>query len=451
MTTQNQDPNQISDQNSGSDTPVDSSLNSASTKAEASESVAEKVDVKSTPVTPKEPPSAPPTVIVESKSKGGGLSVLALAVSLIALGASGALFYQGQQVLKNMENAWGSKLSEAGMVNAQNQQQLKQSFLRQDAIAAQMLQFDDRLNQSAGQYNTLNQMYQELTKTRYDWLMAETEYTLNLASQQLQLSGNVPGAITALESIEQRLSKFDRPELIPLKRAISSDLVNLKKQPYLDVTGLTLKLDRLQTALSSLPMVLDGMVQSVEKTPIATPIEGASWWENLLNEVGNGLKDLVQVQQINSSDALLLSPEQSFFIKENIKLRILDARLALMQHQGDIYQNDLDAIESALKNYFDQSAPATQTWLKELAELKAASFDTSTSGLNASIQAVRAYQAPLADLPTPVDPNAATAPQAKTPTTPNTGAPSQGTKPYSNTVPPADVKSVEPMPKGQAL
>lgn len=429
MTTQNQDPNQTPDQNTGNDTPVDPSVN---TKAE-------KVETQSAPVQ-KDPP-VPTVVMTAPKAKGGGLSILALAVSLIALGASGALFYQGQQVLKGMENAWGSKISEAGMANNETQRALKQSLARQDAIAAQMMQFDDRLNQSAGQYNTLNQMYQELTKTRFDWLMAETEYTLNLASQQLQLSGNVPGAISALEGLELRLSKFDRPELIPLKRAISTDLANLKKQPYLDVTGMTLKLDRLQSALPSLPTVLDGMIKPVASAPTPAPVAGASWWDNVLNEVGDSLKNLVQVQKIDSTDALLLSPEQSFFVKENIKLHILDARLALMQHQGEIYQNDLASVESAIKNYFDLSAPTTQAWLKELSELKSASFDTSSSGLNNSIQAVRAYQVPLADLPT-TPPEAAAAPA------PNATQPNQGNKP---TVPPADAKPVEPMPKGQAL
>lgn len=448
MTTQNQDPNQISAQNSEDEKSVDSSVQPEQVTDASSKHTAEAA-TSSSAAQPKESPLTVPVTTFTPKPKSCGLSILALLLSLIALGGSGILFYQGQTVLKNMENAWGSKLGEAGIANKENLQQLKESFARQDAIALQMIQFDDRLNQAAGQYNTLNNMYQELTKTRFDWLMAETEYTLNLAAQQLQLSGNVPGAISALESIDLRLSKFDRPELIALKRAISEDIANLKKQPYLDVTGLTLKLDRLQTALPSLPMVLDSLLKSRNSQPKVMLPENTGWWDSIWHEMSSGLKDLVQVQKINSTDALLLSPEQSFFVKENIKLRLLDARLALMQHQGEIYQHDLSAIESAFKQYFDQSAPTTQAWLKELSELKAASFDTSTAGLSASIAAVRTYQSSLAELPerakTPATASAASAPNQ---------APSSAPVPNSaltNTAPPTETKTVEPMTKGRAL
>ena len=99
-----------------------------------------------------------------------------------------------------------------------------------------------RVNESAGQYATLGAMYQELTKNRSDWLLSEVEHTLGIASQQLQLAGNVSGAITALEMVDNRLARFDNPALIPVKKAVSKDLETLKALPYLDSVGLTVKL-----------------------------------------------------------------------------------------------------------------------------------------------------------------------------------------------------------------
>ena len=186
----------------------------------------------------------------------------------------------------------------------------------------------------------------------------------------------------------------------------------LKNRPYVDISGTALRLDRLETAVSGLPLVLDGVLQPGEQAQ-SNGASSGSWWQNAWDKSLVALKGLVEVRRLDNKDAMLLSPEQAYFVRENLRLRLLDARTALMQHNGEVYQSDLNYVEAAVRQYFDGKSPATQAWLKELSELKALEVRMiSDDSLKASLSAVRAYQdgtrTPVA-LPEPVT-TAASAP-----------------------------------------
>lgn len=233
--------------------------------------------------------------------------------------------------------------------------------------------------------------YRELTKGRADWLVDETETILNLAAQQLVLTGNIQTAVGVLEHIDSRLSRFDQAELLPIKQAVSSDLAELKNRPYVDISGTALRLDRLETAVSGLPLILDGVLKpGVQARNEAV---SASWWQNVWEKSLGTLKGLVEIRRLENNDAMLISPEQAYFVRENLRLRLLDARTALMQRNGEVYQGDLNNAEAAVRQYFDAKSPATQSWLKELAELKTLDVRmTADDGLKTSLNAVRAYR-----------------------------------------------------------
>ena len=329
--------------------------------------------------------------VIIKQSGGKALAAGATVLALLGLGASGFLFVQGQNVLKNQELEFNQKIDKAALGESENASLLKDNLNRQTAIQAEL----DRLNN--GQKNNSDQIlqtqkaYQELLKGRINWLVDEAESMLNTASQQLMLSGNFQGAVSVLEHIDSRLSRFEQPELIPVKQAISNDLAALKNRPYVDISATALRIDRLETGISGLPLVLDGVLK-----PGAAPVEATNsgtWWENTWEKSINALKGLVEVRHLDSNDAMLISPEQTYFIRENLRLRLLDARIALLQHNGEVYQSDLNNVEATVKQYFDSKSPATQSWLKELAELKALDVRMiSDDSLKASLSAVRAYQ-----------------------------------------------------------
>lgn len=332
-------------------------------------------------------PAAP---FIVKQSGSNALATCALVLAALGLGASGFLFVQGQNVLKNQELAFNQKIDKAALGESENAALLKDNLNRQSAIQSELDRLDSGVKANGEQILMTQKSYRELTKGRADWLVDETETILNLAAQQLVLTGNIQTAVGVLEHIDSRLSRFDQAELLPLKQAISSDLAELKNRPYVDISGTALRIDRLETAVSGLPLMLDGVLKpGVQARNEAV---SASWWNVWEKSLGT-LKGLVEIRRLENNDAMLISPEQAYFVRENLRLRLLDARTALMQRNSEVYQSDLNNAETAVRQYFDAKSPATQSWLKELAELKALDVRmTADDGLTASLNAVRAYR-----------------------------------------------------------
>ncbi|MDO4878813.1 MAG: uroporphyrinogen-III C-methyltransferase [Neisseria sp.] len=335
-----------------------------------------------------------PPIIIQ-QSGGRLLSLAAMILGALALGASGLLFVQGQNILKTQELSFQQRINEAALGESKNAEMLQQAMQGQMQLSSAFEQLHQQQQQQGMQVEQTKLAYQQLLRSRSDWLVDETEATLNMASQQLLLSGNVPMAITVLENIENRLSRFEHADLLPIKQAVSDDLAALKKQPYLDLSGVSLRLDRLENAVAGLPLALDSAMQSGkgEAAPKAEPDPNAKWWERAWDSTVQGLTSLVEVRYLENGDAMLLAPAQAYFVRENLRIRLLDARIALMQHNSEVYLNDLANAETAVKQYFDKSSPAVKNWLKEVGELKSLELQAvSNDALKASLAAVRTYQ-----------------------------------------------------------
>lgn len=333
-------------------------------------------------------PAAP---FIVKQSGSNALAVCALVLAALGLGTSGFLFVQGQNVLKNQKLAFNQKIDKAALGESENAALLKDNLNRQAAIQSELDRLDGNVKANGEQILEMQKSYRELTKGRADWLVDETDTILNLAAQQLVLTGNIQTAVGVLEHIDSRLSRFNQAELLPIKQAVSSDLAELKNRPYVDISGTALRLDRLETAVFGLPLILDGVLKP--GVQVKNEAASASWWQNVWEKSLGTLKGLVEIRRLENNDAMLISPEQAYFVRENLRLRLLDARTALMQRNSEVYQGDLNNAEAAVRQYFDAKSPATQSWLKELAELKALDVRmTADDGLKASLNAVRAYR-----------------------------------------------------------
>lgn len=327
---------------------------------------------------------------VVKQAGGNALAICALVLAALGLGAGGFLFVQGQNVLKNQELAFNQKIDKAALGESENAALLKDGINRQAAMQSELDRLGDNVKTNAEQISTAQKAYRELTKGRADWLADEAEAMLDMAAQQLVLTGNIQAAVGVLEHIDSRLSRFDQAELLPIKQAVGSDLAELKNRPYADISGTALRLDRLEAAVSGLPLILEGVLKPGVQAKNEAP--SSSWWQDAWGKSLEALKGLVEIRRLNNNDAMLISPEQAYFVRENLRLRLLGARTALMQRNSEIYQGDLSSAEAAVRQYFDAKSPATQSWLKELAELKALDVRVSADdGLKASLNAVRAY------------------------------------------------------------
>jgi len=251
-----------------------------------------------------------------------------------------------------------------------------------DQLQAKLGALEARLAEMQSQQAALQTLSQEWSRSRAERALFEVEQALGSAAQQLQLAGNVGAALSALAHAETLLAQSGQPQFQPLRKLISRDIERLRASPAADVTGIALKLDRLSEAALALPLAFERRpapgAQAERAAPAAaphpsSPPSGAtgmlSAW---LGEVWGEIKQLVRIERVDTSDAGLLAPRETFFLRENLRLRLLSARLALLARDGRTYQADLRQAIAWLERYFDTRAPAVQeaaTALRELAKL----------------------------------------------------------------------------------
>lgn len=315
---------------------------------------------------------------------------VALLLALAALATAGGLWLDSRASLDALQQTLTQKAGAASGVSKDVQARAEHADKTARENSARLAALEGKVGDFAGQAAALNSLYQEQTRNREDWMLAEIEHALNLAGQQLQLAGNVAAAYSTLEAIDARLAKLDRPQFIPLRKALGQDLGQLKSAPAVDVVGLTVKLDRLAAEIDALPLVIDHARQQAE-TPVPSH-QGVPAWQRLGEQLLDDIGQLIRVRRMDKPEALLLSPEQAFLLRENVKLRLLGARVAVLQRQDAPFRTDLSASERYVRGYFDTQAPAVGVWLAALNEIKTTQLSVRVPDISASLRAVRALQ-----------------------------------------------------------
>ena len=251
-----------------------------------------------------------------------------------------------------------------------------------------------RIDANVGRLDELAKRVQDMSSADVTWLLPEIDSTLAIATQQLVLNGDAASAVNALDSLSRRLDRVDSPQLLGLKKAVSDDLSALRKVGALDVVGVALRLDRLRSDVDSLPLVMDAELR--QSAAPQTERAGASggWWSDVYSEFKAGLKSLVVVRKIDNPDAMMLSPDQGSYVRQNIKLRLLDARIALLQRQHSLYLDDLRAAQVEINRFYDVNSQAVRDWQSELDDLGRVNFTAPDMSLiSSSLSAAAALRA----------------------------------------------------------
>jgi uroporphyrin-3 C-methyltransferase len=275
---------------------------------------------------------------------------------------------------------------EARVVAREAQESVRDAQARIGALEGKQLE-------SQSQQLALESLYQELSRSRDDWVLAEVEQTLAIAAQQLQLAGNVRAALAALQTADSRLARSDRPQFLGLRKVIARDIDRLKAAPELDVAGMTLRLDQVIAAVDQLPLLVDGRPGAPEPQQSAAAGE-TGWWARTWHGVWDELKGLVRVQRLDVADSSLVAPEGRYFLRENVKLRLLHARLALLQRDEAAFRADVRAAQGWLTRYFDTRQKPVAAAVQTLGQLNAASVNVELPTLADSLNAVRALKTP---------------------------------------------------------
>ena len=317
--------------------------------------------------------------------------LLALAASLLAAGAAALLWFDARSRIAGTEEQLARRLRdieadsrEARLVARQSQEALREA-------QARLGQLESRLAESQSQQLALEALYQDLSRNRDEWQLAEIEQILAIASQQLQLAGNVRAALLALQLAESRLARADRPQFLPIRRALERDIERLKAAPAVDLPGMSLRLDGVIASLDSLPLAYDERAEPAKPPPAAAPArEGFA--ARLGAEVWRELSQLIVVRRIGANEPPLLPPSQAYFARENLRLRLLNARASLLVRDEAGYREDLKAASAWIQRYFDPRSKRTADALAQLKQLSASSITFEMPTINESLDAVRGYK-----------------------------------------------------------
>jgi uroporphyrin-3 C-methyltransferase len=296
--------------------------------------------------------------------------------------------------------------------NAETAQALRETQETAKELQVKVGVLESRQAESQSQQAALEQMYQDISKNRDEWALSEIEQVLSTASQQLQLAGNVSGALIALQNADRSLSRSDKPQFITIRRAIARDIDKLKALPQVDQAGMALRLDNVISQIDNLPLLSDekpaeptapsriaaasasgkGKAGAVAPASPSLGQRAAQTWQAWSHEMWDDIRQLIRVRTVETPDALMLSPSESYFVRENLKLRLLNARLALLSRSEGTFRDDLNDAQQMLAKYFDARARSTVGVQGLLRQLQANNVTIDVPDLSDSLNAVRNYK-----------------------------------------------------------
>ncbi|OGB13730.1 MAG: hypothetical protein A2W72_04480 [Burkholderiales bacterium RIFCSPLOWO2_12_67_14] len=358
-------------------------------------------------------PTAVP--VAAAPRSGRWAAVLAMVLATLALIMSGLLWEKlgsTQQELARRSQDSATQAADARRLAAQAEA-LTQELQARLAVA------EVRLSEVSLQRSQLEELMLTLSRSRDDNLVQDLESALRLAQQQAQLTGTAQPLISALQAADQRIARAAQPRLNPVQRAIARDIDRIQKAPLADIPGLVLRLDELARQVDEWPVlnevgprarVAGAAKSAAPKAGKAAPEKPAapaasvvgsdatatastevlpssdgdapsqgwdrvslawqSLWARIWADVTRSGRELVRVSRIDRPEAALMAPEQAFFLRENLKLKLLNARLGLLARHLTSSQADVKAVEVALARYFETTSPLVGDARSALAQLR---------------------------------------------------------------------------------
>lgn len=348
---------------------------------------------RSAPASEPESASVLPEKVPARAGTPGSLTLILMSLGVLSLGAL-AMAWQGHSRVRQLEQE---------LVRRQEQSQTQASDARGMAsraqevaqeTAAKLALLDARLAEVSLQRGQLEELIQSMSRSRDENVLGDIEASLRVALQQTSITGSAEPLVSALKQADERLQRYKQPRLEGVRRAVIRDLDRVKAVSVVDVATLGIKLDEVARLADELPLLsvaervaqAEGEARNAARQepktdarmarkaagaaarPTPAPEGWEAWWDlaqtrwqELSSQVWQETKSLVRVTRISHPEAALITPEQGYFLRENLKLRLLNARLALLSRQYDTAQSDLREALALLDRYVDMRSRKTQT------------------------------------------------------------------------------------------
>ena len=328
-------------------------------------------------------PVAPRTQTVVKKS-GTGLSLLAI---LIALGVGGAGYYFGQQQVDEFQQkltALEAQINNKTVVSAPAQDvkfdttQLAQlesaNKVTQDKIAQVEELINAKSHELVGLQSQINKVSAQANAQQpTDWLFSEADFLLNNALRKLVLDNDVDTAVSLLKLADETLAKVNNSQSAAIRSAINQDLKQLLSVTGVDQNSVMQKLSQLANTVDELPVLDVNFGDDQNATKLSDSL--SDWAENAEKSATSFLNHFIRISPKHGADRKeLLAPNQDIYLRENIRLRLQLAIMAVPRQQNELYKQSLEAVASWIRSYFDTNAEVTQSFLKSVDELSEVSI-----------------------------------------------------------------------------
>ena len=328
---------------------------------------------------PAHAPAAPPAV-APAPSRApwviGGIAAALAIVSLVVATQTWQRVQQFEQELVRRQQDSAGQATEARVLAKQAQD------VSRDA-AAKVALVEARIAESALQRTQLEELIQALSRSRDENMLADIDAALRVAVQQAAITGSTEPLLATLKQSEERLTRNAQPRVERVRRALARDLDRVRSVAVSDIATLLIKIDEAVRLADELPLLVQperrppAVAEAVARARAASaaaaaasgaaPVAPSGWrrqlaegWQALVERVWGETRSLVRVTPIDHPETMLMAPEQAFFLRENLKLRLLNARLALLSRQYTTAQADLRDVQTALERHFDKGSRRVQ-------------------------------------------------------------------------------------------
>ncbi|MGN6526261.1 MAG: uroporphyrinogen-III C-methyltransferase [Burkholderiaceae bacterium] len=329
------------------------------------------------PPTPVQAPVAPPVARVSRLWAVGAVvfGVLAVGAAVSAWHTNRRLESLEQQLVRRQQNSQDDA-TEAKLLAKQALDGLREANGKLGVL-------DEHVAESQLQRSQVEELIQSLSRSRDENVLADVEAAIRVAMQQAALTGSPDPIVTVLRQSDDRLARNNNPRLERVRRAIARDLDRVRSSSAVDVPSLAIRIDEAVRLVDELPLVsvperataagraaasqaaarASARAASAASAAAASSAPTPAWlatlergWGAFSTSFLGEVHQAVRVTSIEHPEAMLVTPEQSFFLRENLKLRLLNARLSILSRQFDLAQADLQQAQTALDRYFDRSS-----------------------------------------------------------------------------------------------
>ena len=329
-----------------------------------------------------------------------------------AAAAAGMLAWNTQQRVKALEAELVRRQADSAAAASEARSLARQADTGTRELAARMALLDARVAETAMQRSQFEDMIQSLARSRDENVLADIDTAVRVALQQTAITGSVEPLLLALRQADERLARYNQPRLERVRRAVAQDLERARGVALGDPATLAQRLDDAIRLIDDLPLLAapgeraGRAAARAAPAPAVPPVPApaaagsapaaGSWreaWAFFGTRLWEEARSLLRVTRIDQPEAMLLTPEQAFFLRENLKLRLLNARLALLSRHFDIVQSDLREAQAALERYFERDARRTVAVADALRQVVAQARSAGVPRPDATLAAIAAASA----------------------------------------------------------